>query len=232
MLAVIPARGGSKGLPGKNIKELNGKPLIAYTVEAAVKAEGIDRVVVTTDDIKIAETARRFGAEIPFLRNPSLAGDSSLAVDVYLDVVERLGGGCRENPFMVLLPTAPFRTSRQIDEAIQTFRGKNARTLVSVTPAETPAGWYMGISRDGILMPRNYGAANEICSNRQMNEPDYIPNGAIYILDYQLLKYERTYYCNKTVPYVMDRNSSVDIDTIEDFEYAEYLAEKMFRQQE
>ena len=226
MLAVIPARGGSKGVPGKNIKELNGRPLIAYTIEAAVQAAGIDRVVVTTYDKKIAEVAVQYGAEVPFLRQASLAGDSSLAIDVYLDAIERLGSEYKEEPFMVLLPTTPFRTAQHIEEAILAFHKSHMKTLVSVTQAETPASWYMGISEEGILRPRNYAASGLICKNRQMNEVDFIPNGAIYILDYWLLKNKRTYYCDKTIPYIMSKESSVDIDTMEDFEYAEFLIKK------
>ena len=111
MIAFIPARGGSKGVPGKNIKELCGKPLIAYTIEAALKAEKIDRVIVTTDDEDIAKVAREYGAEVPFMRPDYLASDTSSAVDVYLHAAEFVMDetGEKLDKFMVCLPTVPCR---------------------------------------------------------------------------------------------------------------------------
>lgn len=117
MLAIIPARGGSKGLPGKNIKKLMGKPLIAYTIEAALNSSAINRVIVSTDDDKIASVAKQYGAEVPYIRNSELASDSASAIDVYIDAIQRLEIENRTDPFMVLLPTVPFRTSENIDEA-------------------------------------------------------------------------------------------------------------------
>lgn len=223
MLAIIPARGGSKGLPGKNIKNLDGKPLISYTIEAACAAECIDRVVVSTDDEKIAEISRRCGAEIPFIREQKLASDDASAIDVYIDAISRLGAEYKKKPFMVLLPTVPFRTAKHIDEAYKLFYKENARTLVSVMQAETPASWYLSVNEDGFLSSLGYGMKNGNVQNRQNNLIEYVPNGAIYILDYTLLSEKRTYYCESTVPYIMCGQDSVDIDTLEDFEYAEFL---------
>lgn len=223
MLAIIPARGGSKGLPGKNIKELMGKPLIAYTIEAALNSSTINRVIVSTDDNKIASVAKQYGAEVPYIRNSELASDRASAIDVYIDVIQRLEIENKTDPFMVLLPTVPFRTSENIDEAYDLFNKKKARTLISVVEAKTPASWYLDINKDGIVQSCGYGLERGTVLNRQENKKNYIPNGAIYILDYELLKKERTYYCEKTIPYIMDGKSSVDIDSIEDFEYAEYL---------
>ena len=123
MIALIPARGGSKGLPGKNIKNLCGKPLIAHTIGAALNASGIDRVVVTTDSEEIAEIAKQYGAEVPFLRPEELAGDTSSAVDVYLHAVDFLQkeSGQEIQKFMVLLPTAPLRGSENIEQALKEF---------------------------------------------------------------------------------------------------------------
>ena len=101
MLAIIPARGGSKGLPGKNIKKLMGKPLIAYTIEAALNSSAINRVIVSTDDDKIASVAKQYGAEVPYIRNSELASDSASAIDVYIDAIQRLEIENRTDPFMV-----------------------------------------------------------------------------------------------------------------------------------
>ena len=227
MLAIIPARGGSKGILGKNIKELCGKPLIAYTIEAALKARKIDRVVVSTDSKEIAEVAMQYGAEIPFMRPSYLAKDDSSAVDVYLHAVEFLEkkDGLHIDKFVVLLPTAPLRDAYEIDCAVQTMEKCACTTLISVAEADVPASWYYQMNENRVINNAGFDADNAI-KNRQMNCQYYVPNGAIYILDYQLLKRKRTYYTDDTIGYVMTKKKSVDIDTEDDFEYAEYLLRK------
>lgn len=227
MIAIIPARGGSKGLPGKNIRELNGKPLIAYTIEAAVKAQKIDKVIVSTDDSKIAEVAKEYGAEVPFLRPDSLATDTSQAVDVYLHAVEYLmqESNKRIDKFMVLLPTAPLRTEVHINEALELFEKEEAETLISMKEAETPVTWYHKKFQDNRVKNAGFGDCDAI-NNRQVNSPFYVPNGAIYILDYELLKEKRTYYSDNTIAYIMAAQDSVDIDTLLDFDFAQYLMQR------
>lgn len=229
MLAIIPARGGSKGIPGKNIKELCGKPLIAYTIEAALTAEKIDKVIVTTDSKEIAEVAIQYGAEIPFMRPSCLARDDSSAVDVYLHAVELLEerDGILADKFAVLLPTAPLREAYDIDCAIQTMKKCMCTTLVSVAEADVPASWYYQMNENMIIKNAGFDSDNAI-KNRQMNRKYYVPNGAIYLLDYSLLKTKRTYYTNDTIGYVMEKMKSVDIDTEADFEYVEYLMKKRY----
>ncbi len=224
MIAFIPARGGSKGLPGKNIRILDGKPLITYTIEAALNARSVHRVIVTTDSIEIAEIAKDAGAEVPFLRPEYLSSDTASAVDVYIHAAEYMKDVFSEEieRFFVLLPTAPLRTSKHIDEAFEDYSNYNARTLISVTEAETPPSWYLRINDKQMLSNAGFDSGDCI-QNRQNNAKFYIPNGAIYILDYNLLKNKRTYYCSNTVAYIMNRTDSIDIDTIEDFMYAEFL---------
>lgn len=229
MLAIIPARGGSKGLPGKNIKELNGKPLIAYAIEAALNSKYIDKVIVTTDSDEIADIAKRYGADVPFKRPDELSSDTASAIDVYLHATEFVMNEQRGQleKFMVLLPTAPMRTSKHIDDAVELFNDKNATTLISVKEAETPITWYMNKNSDDRIVNAGFGVGNAV-TNRQVNSKYYIPNGAIYILDYDLLKSKRTYYCDNTVGFVMTAEDSVDIDTITEFKFAEMLMkEKM-----
>ena len=224
MIAIIPARGGSKGLPGKNIKNLCGKPLIAYTIEAALKSKEIERVIVTTDSEEIAEIAKEYGAEVPFLRPAELAGDTSSAIDVYLHAVSYLQEelGEKIDKFMVLLPTAPLRTTDNIEEAIKEFKEKKAKTLISVKEADTPISWYYQMDDKSRIKSLGLDKDKAV-SNRQENRNYYIPNGAIYILDTELLKKERTYYCENTVAYIMDGKESVDIDNELDFMMAEVL---------
>ena len=222
MLAIIPARSGSKGVPKKNIKELAGAPLISYTIKAAKKSEFITRVIVSTDSEEIADVARKYGAEVPFLRPAELATDDSKAIDVYLYTIERLNLENDEqiNEFLVLLPTSPLRNYMDIDQAIKIFKKKNADSVISVTETEYPPQWIKRISEKGVLEDYFQGMNN---LNRQEYEKTYIPNGAIYIFKYNVLKKEYNYYTDKTYPYIMPNIRSIDIDTPLDFMIAEYL---------
>lgn len=224
MLAIIPARGGSKGVPGKNIKTLKGKPLISYTIEAALEVPEIERIVVTTDSIEIAEVAVQYGAEVPFIRPHNLATDDAVACDVYLHAVEYMRDKEKIDieSFMVLLPTAPFRNSTDIKNALDLFYRTDSETLVSMTEADVPISWYYMMNSVGRVYNAGFDGKNCL-QNRQNNARYYIPNGAIYILNYKLLKNERTYYSDNTIAYIMERSKSIDIDTLEDFQYAEYL---------
>lgn len=224
MIAIIPARGGSKGLPGKNIKELNGKPLIAYAIEAALKSKYIDKVIVTTDAEDIAEVARKYGADVPFKRPDELSSDTASAIDVYLHATEFVMKQDKMSidKFMVLLPTAPMRTYEHINKAVEFFKEKRATTLISVKEAETPVTWYMNKDLGDRIANAGFGIGNAV-TNRQVNSKYYIPNGAIYILDYNLLKNNRTYYCDNTVGFEMSSEDSVDIDTLTEFKFAEML---------
>jgi CMP-N,N'-diacetyllegionaminic acid synthase len=226
MLAIIPARGGSKGLPGKNILQLQGKPLIGYSIEAALKSESVNRVIVSTDDTKIAETASRFGAEIPFLRPDELAQDDSSAIDVYIYTIDRLReqSGIAIDEFMVLQPTSPLRTHQDIDQAVEIFRNKQADSVISVTESAHPPVWAKKISPEGILT--EYFPEYASNKNRQEIETAYMPNGAIFIFRYDLLKKFRHYYSDKTYPYIMPAQRSVDIDTQLDFDFAEFLLQQ------
>lgn len=221
MIAIIPARGGSKGLPRKNIKLLNGKPLIAYTIEAALKSNCIDKVIVSTEDDEIAEIAKQYGAEVPFMRPSELATDDSLAKDVYLYTVERLNEiyGCESKEFMVLLPTAPLRDETDINNAYYLFKNSDAKTLVSIKKSPFPPSWYFRKDEKNQISNAKL-TIEEAVKNRQDNEEYYIPNGAIYILNYELLKDQGTYYCENTIGYLMTEEKSIDIDYELDFKLA------------
>jgi len=226
MIAIIPARGGSKGLPGKNILPLLGKPLIGYSVEAALDSKYVDEVIVSTDSEKIAETAKNFGASVPFMRPAELAGDTSRAIDVYIHTIDRLSSefGKNVDNFIVLQPTSPLRTTQDIDEAIRIFRIKEADSVISVTEAVHPPVWSKKISQTGTLI--EYFPKHATNKNRQEIEKAYMPNGAIFIFNYLKLKEEYKYYFERTYPYVMPAKRSVDIDTQLDFDFAEFLMSK------
>lgn len=229
MIAIIPARGGSKGLPGKNIRDLCGKPLIAYTIEAALKSKYIEKVIVTTDSEEIVSVAKKYGAEVPFIRPKDLSSDTAKAIDVYLHATEYLMNKTQNkiDKFMVLLPTAPLRTEKHINEAFEKFIAAKAVSLISVKEAEIPVTWYMDKDENDYIYNAGFGVGNAV-TNRQVNVKYYIPNGAIYILDYKLLKEKRTYYCENTIGYIMRPEESVDIDTLTDFKYAEFLMQNNY----
>ena len=224
MLAIIPARGGSKGIPKKNIKLLCGKPLIAYTIEAAIDAKNVDRIILSTDDPEITQVARNYDVEIPFMRPEELARDDSLAIDNYIYTIERLNREFNNNieEFAVLLPTAPLRTSQDIDKAIELFSKKRADSVISCIALHHPLDWIFGINSDGIVK-RNKDVDIKKMMNRQESEQGYIPNGAVFIFKYSLLKEKYSYYSDKTYAYVMSPERSIDIDTELDVKFAEFL---------
>jgi len=223
MIAIIPARGGSKGLPGKNIKMLNGKPLIAYAIEAAQKSKYIDYVFVSTDSEEITEIAKQYGAQVPYLRPAELASDTALAVDNYIYNVNRLENdlGRTIDAFVVLQPTSPLRTSEDVDGAIELFMQKEADSVISYTPEAHPVRWHKYLSEDG----RFENIFDDNILNRQDNRVSYYPNGAVYVFRTAMIQ-DRKYYTDKSYAYVMPRSRSVDIDFIEDFEYAEFLLKR------
>lgn len=220
MLAIIPAREGSKGLPNKNIKELHGYPMIAYTIQAALDSKDITRVIVSTDSNKIADISKMYGAEVPFLRASNLAKDDSHILDNYIYVLEQLykNEGTEYTEFVALQPTSPFRTVEDIDNAIEIFHNKNVDSVISMTQEHHPIVWSRYINNDG----RFYSVLPEVIDNRQVYQPSYFFNGAVYVYRSSLVK-RREMYTDNSVSYVMPRDRSIDIDTIDDFDYAEYM---------
>ena len=220
MIAIIPARGGSKGLPRKNVRPLHGKPLIAYTVEEALKARNIDRVIISTDDEEIAKIAVEFGAELPFMRPAELASDTAMAVDNYIYTIDRLEkeGGKSIDAFVVLQPTSPLRIASDIDGAIELFQKKDADSVISYTKEAHPVSWHKYLDEEGRFVDIMEASIN----NRQNNRVSYYPNGAVYVFRTSIIR-ERKYYTKESYAYIMPRTRSVDIDFIEDFEYAEFL---------
>ena len=220
MIAIIPARGGSKGLPGKNIRLMNGKPLIAYAVEEALKAKHIDRVIISTDDEEIARIAVQYGAELPFMRPAELASDTAMAVDNYIYTIGRIEkeSGTPIETFVVLQPTSPLRIAEDIDGAIELFEKKDADSVISYCQEAHPVTWHKFLDDEG----RFVDIFDSNIKNRQDNRISYYPNGAVYVFRTSMIR-ERKYYTNNSYAYVMPRTRSVDIDFIEDFEYAEFL---------
>ena len=229
MLAIIPARGGSKGLPRKNIKLLNGLPLICHSIKAAFDSKLVDRVIVSTEDKEIASISKDFGAEVPFMRPDNLASDKSMVMDTYLNVVDLISQQNSKpvESFVALLPTVPLRTSEDIDEAIKIFNDKKADSVISVVEASIPIHWYRRITNDGKL--KNYLPEFDAVKNRQELTKTYIPNGAVYVFKTEILRSTRQYYNEKTYPYIMPKERSADIDDKFDFEWVMYLKKKQHK---
>lgn len=223
MIAIIPARGGSKGLPGKNIKPLSGKPMIGYTIEAALHSNKFSEVILSTDDPGIAKVAESYGASIPFMRPKELAGDTSSAIDTYIYTIDKLNKehNYSVTEFVVLQPTSPLRISRDIDEALNIFKEKEADSVISVSEATHPPVWAKKINENGVLV--NYFESNLHNKNRQEIHTAYMPNGAIFIFNFEKLKSGYGYYFEKTFPYIMPKERSVDVDDQLDFDIAEFL---------
>lgn len=224
ILAVITARGGSKGVPGKNVRPLRGRPLIAHTVEAALNARRIGRVVVTTDAPEIADAAVAAGAERLFLRPAEFALDSSPS----WQAVVHLFGWLREHEgtvpadFCLLQPTSPFRTARHIDEAAERFIASKADSLVSVCRSKKSPYWSQVVGADGFLRP---AVPSERAYERRQDAPQtYDLNGAVYFARTAAYEEQRTFLTARTAYYEMDDLASLDIDTELDFRFAEMLA--------
>jgi len=222
ILAVITARGESKGLPKKNIKLLLHKPLIAWTIEAARGSKYIDKTIVSTDDQNIAKVSRRYGTEIPFLRPKILSRDSSSSVDVLIHAIKFFKDkGVNFDIYVLLQPTSPLRRGADIDNAIKILFKKNAKTVISVTEALFPPLWTNILPCDGSM--KNFLSPEIANKNRQSLQKFFQPNGAVFtgFIDYLLEK--KTFYGDKAFAYIMPKVRSVDIDDIIDFKLAELL---------
>lgn len=221
MLAVIPARGGSKGVPGKNIRKVGGRPMIAYSVAAARGAKHVDRVIVSTDDDSIASAATDAGAEVPFRRPHNLATDEASTVDVVVHALEQCPG---HGVVVLLQPTSPLRTAADIDAAMELFVRHGADSCVSVREAVETPYWMFSIEKTGRLHP--VAGGDYINSQRQALPSAYVLNGAIYISAVPELLRRRSFLSKDTVGYVMPMERSLDIDTETDFaEFAKLLGE-------
>lgn len=217
-LAVIPARGGSKRLPRKNVLDLVGKPLIAWTIEAAKNSKYIDHFVVSTDDQEISDVSKKYGAEV-LTRPGELATDTASTVDVVLHAIE-----AQHQPYgyvVLLQPTSPLRTAQHIDEAIELLFEKNANAVISVCETDHSPLWTNTLPEDGNM--DNF-ISEEVKGKRSQDMPTYYRlNGAIYIADIKTLTGEKTLYIKSSFSYLMKKKYSVDIDHSIDFKLADCI---------
>jgi CMP-N,N'-diacetyllegionaminic acid synthase len=224
ILGLIPARGGSKGVPRKNVRDLCGKPLIAYTIEAARGSTALARVVLSTDDAEIAEAGKRYGADVPFVRTAELARDDTPMLPVVRDAVERLEAqGDRYDAICLLQPTNPLRTPEDIDACVSTLRVSGADCVVSVllVPSEHHPYWAYVADEQGALRLANGDSAP--VPRRQALPPAFHREGSVYVVRRDVLMERNTLYGDRVVGHVMESGRSVNIDTPEDWERAEAL---------
>ena len=227
-LAIIPARGGSKSLPGKNMKKLRGLSLIGHAICGAKKSRYISRVVVSTDDNGIARLARRLGSEV-VMRPASLAKDNSRMAGAIMHCLKELKkkDGYVPDALMLLQPTSPLRTSLHIDEAFDILLNMDCDAVISVfKPMYHPLKSFKTYGR-GYL--RAMVKSKFSFTPRQALPTPYVPNGAIYLIKTAAFVKYHMLFTPKTLPYIMSRSESVDIDDMDDFRYAEYLMRRKKR---
>lgn len=227
MLGIVPARGGSKGIPRKNLALLYGRPLIAWTIESALESGAFERLIVSTDDSEIAEVARREGADVPFLRPAEFAGDVAPAIGVIRHALDALGLGLSDSSSSVtyLQPTSPFRTAAQLREAVELFKEQRPDTLVSVqrVPHNMVPGAQMVPVVEGHPLWLESPAGQVL--RRQEKAVTYARNGpAILIASSRDVLEHGRLYGERVLGYEMDRLSSLDIDDPLDLDIARALA--------
>lgn len=223
ILALIPARGGSKGIKNKNIIDLCGKPLISYTIEAAKRSGYIDEIIVSTDNQEIAEVARSYDAEVPFIRPASLAEDTSKTIEVVMHAINFLEQEDRLFDTLILLqPTEPLRTSDDIDGAIKKYFLCGERGLVSVSEVDDNPILIRSIDTNDLLIP----LINTGSTRRRQDMPVYYRvNGCIYINKVSEINESLSFNDNK-LAYIMQREHSIDIDELKDLYLAKYYLEE------
>lgn len=223
VLGVIPARGGSKGIPGKNIRILGGKPLIAWTIEAAKGSAYLDRLVLSSDSADIIRVAKEYECEAPFVRPAELARDDTPGVEVPLHALSMLPG----YEYVVLLqPTSPLRSVADIDGCLEKCVAEKAPACVSVSEAAESPYWMYVIDGQGRLEP--FAGKARTFVRRQDIPPAYLLNGAVYAAETPSLISTRSFITGDTVAFPMPRERSLDIDDELDWGFAEYYIEYCF----
>jgi N-acylneuraminate cytidylyltransferase/CMP-N,N'-diacetyllegionaminic acid synthase len=220
--AVIPARGGSKGLKHKNIQPVLGRPLIVYTIEAARRSGIFDRVVVSTEAEEIAAVSRDAGAEVPFVRPLPLTTDTANVMDVLLHTLDHFSARGEEFDYLALLqPTSPLRTGRDIREAADLLVTKDANAVVSICEVDHPPAWCNTLPPDGSLV--NFMQREVRNLRRQDLPPFYRMNGAIYLARPDYFRRYMDWYVDRVYGYIMPPERSIDIDTALDLTRCECL---------
>lgn len=213
MLAIVPARGGSRGVPGKNLARVGGRSLVEWAVRAALESRHAPRVIVSTDDPATAAEGRRVGAEVPFMRPSELAGDDTPGIAPVLHAVRWLQEGEAYRPEWVVLlqPTSPLRRAEDVDGALDLAMSRGADAVVSVAEAASHPYWTQALDDDGRLRP--FVVPDPPVSRRQDLPPAYALNGAVYVIRREVLLARETLVPPGTRGHVMPAERSLDVDT-------------------
>jgi CMP-N,N'-diacetyllegionaminic acid synthase len=220
IVAIIPARGGSKGISNKNIQKLAGRPLISYTIEAALKSKILSKVIVSTDDARVAEISRSFGAEVPFLRPADLAKDETPSLPVVQHAVKYIedAEGCIIDVVVLLQPTSPLRNEKYIDTAVEKILGTGADSVITVCRVKHHPYWNF-IAKGDSLCPF---IRNDVNPTRRQDLPEmYAPNGAVYVVRRDVLFNQDSILGKDIRAVVMPIEESIDIDGYFDLFIAE-----------
>lgn len=226
VLGLVPARGGSKGIPSKNVRDLAGKPLIRWAIDSALEAGVLDRVVVSTDDDLIAKTASLPGVDLPFKRPPELSVDEAPMIDVVIHALDELQqDGYRPDAVAILQPTSPLRRAEHIRAACEMLEDADSVCSVVAVPRELCPHYVMSIDRDGLL--RNFLPEGTQYVRRQDVPLAYSRDGTIYLVRTEVVLGSRTLYGDRCLPMLVDPADSLSIDDPADWEEAERrLAER------
>lgn len=220
VLGIIPARGGSKGIPKKNVVDLNGKPLIFYTIDAALTSKVIDKLIVSTDDENIAKIARKFGSDV-VMRPAHLAGDKSPTISTINHVIEILSLNSYIPDIIILLqPTSPLRNYLDIKKSLDQFISNKCESLIAVNNVDHSPYWNFKIKNSRLIPIFD----EKYLKYRRQDLPEaYIPNGSIFISKPKTIKDYNGFYTSNIFPYVMPPERSLDIDTKLELEFAKFL---------
>ena len=221
ILGIIPARGGSKGIPRKNIKLFNSKPLIFWSIKAAIESDFVDRVIVSTDDEEIAEIAKSLSAEVPFLRPKELAQDNSSTIDTVIHALNNLHN---VNDILLLQPTSPLRRTKDINKIFQLRTKKNKSSAVSISDSGKNIDLFFAMDSQNMIHPISN---NFKLMPRQKYKRLYNVNGALYLSTRDSFIKNLSFFTSKTLGYIMPDKYSIDIDTQLDWDFAEFLMKKL-----
>jgi CMP-N,N'-diacetyllegionaminic acid synthase len=221
VLAVITARGGSKGLPRKNLVDLAGKPLLAWSIEAAQQSRYIDRLILSSEDDDIIAVAEKYGCDVPFRRPAELATDAAPIDPVLIHALDHLEGTF---DYVVLLqPTSPLRTAADIDGAVELCVTRRAPACVGMCESPKPVEWMYRVGDDSIVNP----VVGEIVTSRRQELPaTFVINGAVYVARVEWYRRHRRFLCPDTIAWRMPRERSIDIDSEDDLIIARALASR------
>ncbi len=228
VLFVITARGGSKGVPKKNIRILGGMPLIAYKIIAAKKCRYENRIIVSTDDRDIAEVAKNYGAEVPFIRPAKLATDLASSADVVLHSINWVSENSQEKYDYVCLlePSSPFASYKDLNEALRLIEENDADTLLGVREVDVTTNFIHPLDNNGKLSEFYYAIKELKSIRRQDQKKEYTMNGCMYIAKWDYFLKNKLFHSENSIPYIMPEESSIEIDTILDYEIACRIVEK------